>query len=210
LLRVLQERQFERLGGQRVVDVDVRIVAATNRDLTERIAGGEFRLDLYYRLAVLPIEIPPLRRRRADILPLAKHFLATLSRNKADKNPRLADDAQGALQQYDWPGNVRELQNVIERAFVLSGSGSGPAGSTITAVALGIPLSDEQTAEKDQAFGAEPVDTANDGAQTLKDMERQAIVDALAAEEGNRKRAAKRLGIALRTLQYKIKAYGLK
>ena len=190
LLRVLQEKTFERVGGEKELSADVRLVAATNRDLDERVEQGHFRQDLYYRLAVFPIQIPPLRQRAADVLPLAEHFLHLLTRGPSRTAPSISDGARQALQAHAWPGNVRELQNLMERALILGG------GDTITEAELNLP----------SASGAAP---AGEAGGTLKEMERRAIATALDAEGGNRKRAAKRLGIALRTLQYKIKEYGL-
>ncbi len=192
LLRVLQEKTFERVGGEKELSADVRLVAATNRDLEKSVEQGHFRQDLYYRLAVFPILIPPLRQRAADVLPLAEHFLHLLTRGPDRTAPSISDGARQALAAHAWPGNVRELQNVMERALILSG------GDTLTEAELNLPAS--------SASGGAP---AGGAGGTLKDMERQAIAVALDAEEGNRKRAAKRLGIALRTLQYKIKEYGL-
>jgi two-component system response regulator FlrC len=190
LLRVLQERSFQRVGGEAMISVDVRVVAATNRDLDQMVKEGRFREDLYYRLAVLPIQIPPLRERPKDVIPLAEHFVQLLGRGRAERSrPELTPDARKALMAHDWPGNVRELQNVLERSLVLSGGGA------VNAADLGLG---ERTRSEAGGEGG-----------TLKDMERRAIQEALAAEDGNRRRAAKRLGIALRTLQYKIKEYGL-
>jgi two-component system response regulator FlrC len=189
LLRVLQERVFERVGGERSVRVDVRLVAATNKDLKGAVERGEFRADLYYRLAVFPLEIPPLRERPADIVPLAEHFLHLLTRGPTRTAPPITPEAREALVAYAWPGNVRELQNVVERSLILGG------GAPISPDVLGLPRD-----------AATPL---MDGGGTLREMEKQAIRAALTAEGGNRRRAAKRLGIALRTLQYKIKEYGL-
>jgi two-component system response regulator FlrC len=194
LLRVLQERQLVRVGGERAVEVDVRVVAASNRDLEAAVRAGGFREDLYYRLAVFPIRIPPLRERLEDILPLAEHFLRLLGRGPAHTAPPITDEARAALAAHRWPGNVRELQNSVERALILS------AGEPITAAMLGLTAGAEAT-----AGGAAAVD----GAVTLKELEQRAIRAALEAEGGNRRRAAKRLGIALRTLQYKLKEYGI-
>jgi len=196
LLRVLQEQTFERVGGEKPITVDVRIIAATNKDLERAVADGVFREDLYYRLAVFPIRIPPLRERPADVLPLARHFLRLLTRGPSRTAPLLSSEAVEALQAHAWPGNVRELQNVIERALVLCG-GSGE----IAVVDLGLTT----------GAGSGEV-RAGEGAtegETLKDLERRAIGQALEAVGGNRRQAAKRLGIALRTLQYKIKEYGI-
>jgi DNA-binding NtrC family response regulator len=190
LLRVLQEKTFERVGGSSAIDVDVRIIAASNRDLAAEIRRGHFRQDLYYRLAVFPLAIPPLRQRPRDIWPLAEQFIHLLTRGPSKTRPQITTAAKEALLAYPWPGNVRELQNTIERSLILS------SGAPITAEILGLPLSIDPTA-------------TNDRVGTLKEMEARAIRAALEAESGHRRRAAKRLGIALRTLQYKIKEYDL-
>jgi transcriptional regulator with GAF, ATPase, and Fis domain len=120
LLRVLQEREFERVGGERTITVDVRLIAATHRDLELEVSRERFRADLYYRLNVLPIRIPPLRERPEDIEPLAGHFVAQFGRRMGKKFRGLSQESLPRLQRYDWPGNIRELQNVIERACVLA------------------------------------------------------------------------------------------
>ncbi|MCA9669849.1 MAG: sigma-54-dependent Fis family transcriptional regulator [Myxococcales bacterium] len=205
LLRALQERTFERVGGTESIKVDARFIAATNRDLEKAVEEGSFRQDLYYRLAVFPISIPPLRARPGDILPLAEHFVAKLS--KQDYSPAtLSDDAKQALLAHDWPGNVRELQNVIERAMVLAADEGVIEPDMLGIGVVGSPVRGG-TGEGAVEAGA---GAAIAGGGTLKDMEKRAIAAALAAEGGNRRKAAKRLGIALRTLQYKIKSYGLK
>jgi len=195
LLRVLQEKVCTRVGGTDVLHVDARVVAATNRNLREEVRRGTFREDLYYRVAAFPIEIPPLRSRPADVLPLARHFLQLLH-SPSHTASTLSEDACAALVAHDWPGNVRELQNAIERAVVLAG------GDILTAEMLGL-RAPQRTAPA-SASAASP-----GAAKTLREMEREAITDALAAEGGNRRKAAQRLGIALRTLQYKLKEYGL-
>jgi two-component system response regulator FlrC len=189
LLRVLQEKSFERVGGERTIAVDTRLIAATNKTLRDEVARGAFREDLYYRLAVFPVEVPPLRSRPGDILPLAQYFLELLCRGPSRTAPEITPEAQKRLLDYAWPGNVRELQNVMERSLVLTG------GGPVTPDALGLPPP-----------GGERALVA---AGTLKELERQAIEAALQAEGGNRRRAAKRLGLALRTLQYKLKEYGI-
>ena len=198
LLRVLQERRFERVGGEVTISVDVRVVAATNRNLERAVAERTFREDLYYRLAVFPITIPPLRERPGDIIPLAEHFLSLLTHGPNHTPPTLDASGRDTLLAHDWPGNVRELANAIERATVLAGS------DPITADLLGLrnPPSGLGFPSHDNTSHAAP--------GTLKEMERRAIETALATHGGNRRRAAKHLGIALRTLQYKIKTYGLK
>src|SRR5262249_34032078 len=120
LLRVLQEQEFERLGSTRTVRVDVRVVAATNRDLGQMAAGGQFRSDLYYRLNVFPVELPPLRERRDDIPRLVRHFTHKVARRMGRRIESIPAGAMDALVQYPWPGNIRELENVIERAVILS------------------------------------------------------------------------------------------
>jgi len=184
LLRVLQERTFERVGGTRQISADVRIIAATNRDLKRAVAEGRFREDLYYRVNAFPIEIPPLRERPADILKLARHFLEKAGRSLGKPAPELTPQAEQALLSYSWPGNVRELQNVMERAAIL-------CDRRIEAADLPFERSESHRPVK------------------FKDIERQAIEDALRANKGNRTKAAEQLGISLRTLQYRLKEYGI-
>ena len=189
LLRVLQERTFERVGGSRTIDADVRWVAATNRDLGEAMRAGQFREDLYHRLAVFPIQLPPLRE-RLDALPaLVDGLLARIGPRVGRAGLHLADGALERLRGYRWPGNVRELSNALERAAILAG------GSAIGAahLVLGIP-----------GF-SQPVGDA----VTLVEAEAEAVRRALAAEGGNRKRSAERLGISERSLYDKLKAHGI-
>ncbi len=190
LLRVLQERNVVRVGGHATLAVDVRVIAATHRDLQAAVLAGNFREDLYYRLAVVPVRVPPLRERRGDILVLAEHFLQQLSRRYGRQHMVLDAEAKNALLAYVWPGNVRELYNVMERALVLT------TGSVLGTQSLSM---DGQLA----VLQAEtPVN--------LRDMERQAILRALEECGGNRRMAAQRLGIGLRTLQYKLNDYELR
>jgi two-component system response regulator FlrC len=192
LLRVLQERRFERVGGTRTIEVDVRIVAATNSDLNEAMRAGRFREDLYHRLAVFPIRIPPLRERLADILPLAEVLLARIARQLGRPALALDDAARARLTSYAWPGNVRELGNVLERAAILA------EGTVLSAeLILTGPL-----ASVSQAAGSAAT-------EKLEDMEKDAIQRMLALTGGNRKKAAARLGIGLRTLYDKLKVYDL-
>ena len=189
LLRVLQERTLERVGGTKTVTVDVRVIAATNRDLQAMVAAKTFRDDLYYRLSVFPIVLPPLRERPADILPLAEHRLHEVSRRLGKPTRSFTAEATALLQAYGWPGNIRELQNVIERAAILCRDDRvGP-----TQLNLSPPL-------------AAPAPT---GPKTLKELEREAILAALDAHLGNRRRAADQLGIGLRTLYARLKEYGI-
>jgi len=193
LLRVLEERRFERLGGSTSVTVDVRWVAATNRDLRTMAQEGKFREDLYHRLAVFPIRLPPLRERREDILPLAESLLAQLSALAGrGAGPQLEDRAKARLQGEDWPGNVRELRNVLERATILAD------GALIKPEHLWI--------EGRVAPAADMLAEAADEG-SIADLERQMIQRTLAAVGGNRRLAATKLGIGLRTLYEKLKRY---
>ena len=191
LLRVLQERRFERIGGTRTLDADVRWVAATNRDLGEEIAAGRFREDLYHRLAVFPIRLPPLRERRADLVPIARALLAGIAPRLGRATIALTPEAERSLLGWHWPGNVRELGNALERAAILS---------------EGAPIRDEHLL-LDTLGPRTAADAA--GPRNLADLERDAIVQALAAVGGNRRRAAEILGIAERTLYDKLKRYGI-
>ncbi len=189
LLRVLQERTLERVGGTKTVTVDVRVIAAANRDLQQMVAGKQFRDDLYYRLSVFPIALPPLRERPADILPLAAHVLQQVGRRLAKRITGFTEEAGQLLQEYGWPGNIRELQNVVERATILCREDRiGPAHLSLASPPAAPPA-------------ATP--------STLKELERDAILAALAACQGNRREAAKQLGIGLRTLYTRLKAYGI-
>jgi DNA-binding NtrC family response regulator len=189
LLRVLQDGTFERVGGTKTVAVDVRVIAATNRDMQRLVAERVFREDLYYRLSVFPIVLPPLRERPADILPLAAHILQQASRRFGKRIVGFADEGQALLQGYAWPGNIRELQNVIERAAILCRE------ERITPAHLHLSVSSA---------------VSSSGAPTtLRELEREAIVAALAANEGNRRKAADQLGIGLRTLYTRLREYGI-
>jgi two-component system response regulator FlrC len=192
LLRVLQERRFERVGGTRTIEVDVRIVAATNSDLTEAMRSGRFREDLYHRLAVFPIRIPPLRERLSDIIPLADDLLARIARQLGRPSLVLDDAARARLASYAWPGNVRELGNVLERAAILAEGNVLGADLILT----GPMASDSQASD-------------GSGIEKLEDMEKEAIRRTLALTGGNRKQTAARLGIGLRTLYDKLKVYDL-
>jgi formate hydrogenlyase transcriptional activator len=190
LLRVLQEREFERLGGSQTVRVDVRVITATNRDLAEEVRAGRFRSDLYYRLNVFPIRLPPLRERPEDISQLVAHFAAKHGVRFSRTITRIDRRAMSALENYSWPGNVRELENVVERAVILSRNGT---------LRLDRDALPGGTAE-------ENIDAA------LRDQERQAIETALRATGGRvagEKGAAKRLGLPASTLEFRIKRLGI-
>jgi two-component system response regulator FlrC len=191
LLRVLEERRFERLGGTRTLSADVRWIAATHRDLGAMRAAGTFREDLYHRLAVFPVRLPPLRERRQDILPLAGVLLARIAGGLGRPRLELEEGARRRIAGAAWPGNVRELANALERAAILAG------GDTIEARHLTV----------EPAVSPAPV--APGPVRTLVELERDALARALAECGGNRRRAAERLGIGLRTLYEKLKRYGL-
>ena len=195
LLRVLQERCFERVGGTQTIEADVRWIAATNRDLRVERDAGRFREDLYHRLAVFPIRLPPLRERRADILPLARALLAAVGAQLGRPGLTLAPAAERRIVAAEWRGNVRELRNALERAAILAD------GSAIDEVHLWL----EAPAPTGSAAGA----AAPPVVRPLDELEREAIDRALAESGGNRREAALRLGIGVRTLYEKLKRYGL-
>ena len=197
LLRVLQERCFERVGSCETIECDVRVIATTNRNLEEAIASGEFREDLYYRLAVVPIEVPPLRHRKGDVLEIAEHFLALAATRLRQRPRRLGSDLQKLLTEYHWPGNVRELQNIVTRACVLEASDSIAA----EAVRPWLRPTDDAPAEPDVDHGL-AIGTS------LEEMERELIEATLAHFDGHREKTAQTLGIGVRTLSGKLRRYG--
>jgi DNA-binding NtrC family response regulator len=192
LLRVLQEREFEPLGSERTERVDLRVIAATNRDLRQMVAEGKFQEDLFYRLNVIPIEIPPLRERRDDIPALIDHFVKKHAQRTGRRVERLDDGVHPALQQYDWPGNVRELENTIERAVVLS------AGPVITMRAISVV-----GAVTPQASGLPSLKLR----QNIEWVERETIRRALENASGVKKDAAELMGISQRALSYYLAKY---
>ena len=193
LLRALQTREFERVGGTQTVKVDVRVVAATNRDLAAEAKSGKFREDLYYRLNVVAVTLPPLRRRRGDIPQLAAHFIDKYGKAYGKSIKGLTPGTLNAMLAHDWPGNVRELENAIERAVVLC------KGSELTADDLPATLRGPRPAQRDAA-GLIP------GA-TLAEIEREAILRTLELHGGSTSRAAEMLGISVRKIQYRLKEY---
>ncbi len=204
LLRVLQEREIDRVGGQRPVPVDVRIVATTNRDLGAMVAAGQFRSDLYYRLNVYPITLPPLRERVADVLPLAERLLAEAAAELGREAPALSAATREALQLHRYPGNVRELRNLLERGLVRCREGlvePRHLGLGPTTLAVAAPAG----ATAPEPFGDAilpahlPID--------LGALEKLAIEEALRRTNGNRTHAARVLGIGLRTLRNKLRAW---
>jgi two-component system response regulator FlrC len=195
LLRVLQEREVERIGGRHVIPLNVRVLATTNRHLRAAVAGGEFREDLYFRLNVFPLEVPPLRRRPRDILPLAHFLLHKHARANGRTALRLSEAAARLLLDHAWPGNVRELDNLLLRALVLQ------PGAVIDAADLNIDVPGPRGADS-AAAGIE--EAGESLGRNLKSHEHGLIIDALRAENGSRKQAAERLGISPRTLRYKL------
>jgi len=198
LLRVLQEHQFERVGGTEKIEVDVRIIAATNKNLEQKIKDGTFREDLYYRLNVVSIKIPPLRERKEDILPMIENFIDKYSKENNKEKLEVSKEAIDVLMKYDYPGNVRELENIIERAVVLT------RGKVIALNDLPINIK----GFKDEKF----INTSEEGTLTeqVEALEKQLIYDALQQSEGNQTKAGKLLGLTERNLRYKLKKYGIK
>lgn len=201
LLRVLQERAFERVGSSTTRDVDVRVLATTNRDLLTEVKEGRFRQDLYYRLAVVPIHVPPLRKRREDIATLANHFLKQSADRLGDDGGRLTDSAYDLLVSHHWPGNVRELENVITRASVLR------TGDEIDADSLAGWLIGDPTLVS--SYSADNAGTTSvEVGTSLQDMERTLIEATLEHFDGHRAKTATALGIGVRTLANKLRNYG--
>ena len=197
LLRFLQEREFQRVGGNRTLHSDVRIISATNQNLEARVKGGRFREDLFYRLNVVALAIPPLRERKEDVGPLIDHFLEYFAAENGKQIQGVSSEARDLLLKYDYPGNVRELENIIERAVVIT---RGPF------------ISIEDLPFSEQLLGTDRNEIWNQG--TLKDslaaLERQMIRNALGRASSNQTRAADFLGISERMLRYKLKKYGFK
>jgi len=198
LLRVLQEREFEPVGSSNAIKVNVRVIAATNSDLAKAVTEGRFREDLYYRLNVFPITLPPLRERKEDIVLLAQHFLQHYARTITKKIYTLAPETLGLLAKHDWPGNVRELENAIEHAVIVE---SGPI---IRPVSLPMNL-----AESDDARNRGPLSAEPKLRDKLNDLEKQILVDALIRANGIKKRAAAMLGVDARNLPYLLRKHHL-
>jgi two-component system, response regulator FlrC len=215
LLRVLQEREVERIGSRTSITLDVRVLATTNRRLREEVAAGRFREDLYYRLNVFPLALTPLRLRRDDVLPLAMQLLSGRCR-PGERIPALSAEAAHLLLTYPWPGNVRELDNLLQRALILVNGpvirpehiqfelANDPAGMTGGGIIVAhLPV---RSAAKSTPAGIVSADSAATGslANSLGQAERDLILDALRSGQGNRREAAERLGISPRTLRYKL------
>jgi two-component system response regulator HydG len=207
LLRVLQEGEIRPLGAARSQKVDVRVVAATNKELEENLANGSFRQDLFYRLNVIHIHLPALRDRADDILPLAEHFLAQ-SAGRAGKDVRAFHEAaKKALLGYGWPGNVRELENVVERAVALVEGPLVRIDDLPPLASTTSPSRERRPAEGEGGGEADPFTAALARGLTLAELERDYIMKVLAAEGGNKTRAAQRLGLDRKTLYRKLEEY---
>jgi two-component system response regulator AtoC len=202
LLRVLQEREFERVGSNTPIKVDTRVIAATNRNLGSEVAAGDFREDLYYRLNVIAIELPPLRDRMDDVPLLTEHFLQKYRDDSPDGRPRISEDALAKMLEYHWPGNVRELENAVHRAIILA------RGSVITPQHIVFTGAPGKETGNGQAI-AEKVASGFTLKDIVAEAERDAIAAALDQAKGNRSQAAKQLGIYRRLLYAKIKEYEL-
>jgi len=194
LLRVLQEGEVDRLGGSKPVKIDVRIIATSNRDLAKAVKEGSFRQDLYYRLNVVCIQLPPLRQRSSDVHPLALHFLQRFSEMYGKAAPKLSSQAIDQLQRYPWPGNARELENCMHRAFLMAVDDLIRPEHLCLDAATAPGISDEQ-------------DNAVQAGVSIRDMERSLIEKTLVHVQGNRTEAAQLLGISIRTLRNKLHTY---
>lgn len=207
LLRVLEEKRFERVGGTQQIDVNVRILTATNKDLRAAIEAKTFREDLYFRISAVPITIPPLRDRGDDVLLLAEHFLERFRREFRKPSLTLSEDARSRLLTYSWPGNVRELQNTIERAAILA------RGTEIDAAALQLPAAKPSVSElpmgmlEEQFLWDGPLEDVSQRA--VAHVERFKIQNALRESKWNKTRAAEKLGVSYKTLLNKIRTLGL-
>jgi len=225
LLRVLQERAFERVGSSTTIGIDVRVVATSNRDLPRSASMGEFRQDLFFRLNVLPILVPPLRERSEDVAPLAAHFIAAICARDGRQPMTLDTDAADLLASYQWPGNVRELQNICERAVVLSGQRASSIGRAMLEpwlmrsqpVPKAAPLHRPGVSQHGAQHGSEHAGANGSafiepkrerpGDRPLSDIERETIVATLERFGGHRQKTAKALGIGVRTLGLKLKKW---
>jgi Nif-specific regulatory protein len=218
LLRTLQERELERVGGTETIKVDVRLVSATNRNLEKMIEDGEFREDLYYRLNVFPINLPPLRDRLDDLPVLTQHFVAKFARQAGRAPAGVAIDALAKLREYNWPGNVRELENIVERAMILAKGGELLAthldfGRRAATHSSGpVPLVPASGAHATPSAGLAAVPSGDEGkslAERLLDSERKEIIAAVDKSRGNIASAARTLGINRSTLYYRLRKHGL-
>jgi transcriptional regulator with GAF, ATPase, and Fis domain len=199
LLRVLQEREFQRVGGTATLKADVRLLAATNRDLPAEMAAGRFRNDLFYRVSVFNVHLPPLRERGDDVLLLADAFIRTLAATMGRSDVTLSRDAVELLRRHPWPGNIRELQNALERGLITC------EGTLVTAAHLGLSPPAERAMPPQPPQAVRPAASSVD----LHELERKAIVDALQRTHGHKARAAALLGLTRFQLYSRLKRYGI-
>ena len=206
LLRVLQEKEVERLGGNNVMPLDVRVVATTNRDMKREVQEGRFREDLYYRLNVFPLTLPPLRERKGDLLPLFNYLMHRHLEGTGKPVPVLDAGAEKTLLAHNWPGNVRELDNVTQRALILQSNGVISEDHIMFEPdQVSQPLDERRTSSNvGEKGGFEQGDASSMLGENLKSREYRIILDALTSENGSRKNAAEKLGISQRTLRYKL------
>jgi len=202
ILRILEEQRFERVGGNKTIQVDVRVIAATNKNLEEEIKKGTFREDLYFRLNVIPFTVPPLRKRGEDILLLADYFLREFTEKRGKLLKVLSDEAKSALLSYPWPGNVRELKNLMERLSIMVPS------ETITPKDLP-PEMTEKSGLQPSSLSQGPIYDAASIKEAVSQFERHYIIQKLKENDGNISRTAEKIGIARRNLTHKIKAYNI-
>jgi two-component system, NtrC family, response regulator AtoC len=206
LLRVIQEHEFERVGGTKPIKTDVRLIATTNRDIKQAIENNVFRGDLYYRLNVVPIDLPPLRDRREDIIPLAEYFLKKMCQENHREGKQLTNEAKRKLLDYPWPGNARELANILERAVVMDTSKLIDSGH--------LYLENTSPPKQPASFNPLPIAPSPPNplpvGMTLEELEKRLIIETLQANENNRTRTAQVLGISIRTLRNKLHEYDLK
>ncbi|NCC23995.1 MAG: sigma-54-dependent Fis family transcriptional regulator [Deltaproteobacteria bacterium] len=206
LLRALQEGEIDRVGGTEPVAVDVRVLATTNRDIEESVRNKEFRQDLYYRLNVIPLKLPPLRERGEDIMLLAKYFVDRNCKTYGLNRLELSDEAKSWMLGHDWPGNVRELQNLMERAVLLAGP--GPIGPVHFLLDGELPLLDDEPSLGSETSGEGPAGTMEVAeVMPLHEMEKLMILKSLDRTSGNRTQASQLLGISVRTLRNKLNEY---
>ena len=204
ILRILQEKKFERVGGNKVIDMDVRVLAATNKDLEKEMEEGRFRQDLYYRLHVIPLIVPPLRERKEDIKPLAERFLLDAAVKEGEKQKVLTDEALAVLMEHDWPGNVRELKNIMERLVILTPSGEI---TTKDIPSLSIKTDYKNIISKN---GNIALDLISDSLKDAKlDFEKQFILKKLEENEGNITKTAEAIGLERSNLHKKLKSMKL-
>ena len=204
ILRVLQEREVERLGSTRTISLDVRVIATSNRNLPEEVRAARFRADLFYRINVMQLKLPPLRERRGDILPLARRAMQACAR-PGQAALSLSSDAEHKLMSYDWPGNARELNNIVQRAAWLAAGGSIHAADLDTGILNAPAASHTPLAGAASSEAAGSQDSGLD--RDLKDRERELILATLRVTGGNRKLTAERLGISPRTLRHKLQQF---